>query len=231
MAIAFIGGGNMATALIGGMLARGAAVDEFRVVEPLAEARARIAGRFPGIALFGESTREAVAGAALVVLAVKPQQMRAGGAAPSRRILPASPRRSCFRSPPGSASPISRAGCTGTAGSSGRCRILRRSWARASRAHLPRRPWTRRAARSFLPCSPPRASRSGSRAKRCSTPSPAFRAADRRTCSTFSRRSRRPRAIWASPRRTRAGSRTPRSPGPSRWPRRARWSPRCCARR
>ena len=76
MAIAFIGGGNMATALIGGMLARGGAVDEFRVVEPLAEARARIAARFPGLALFGESAHDAVAGAALVVLAVKPQQMR-----------------------------------------------------------------------------------------------------------------------------------------------------------
>ena len=81
MAIAFIGGGNMATALIGGMLARGGAVDEFRVVEPLAEARARLAARFPGLALFGESTREAVAGTALVVLAVKPQQMRQAASA------------------------------------------------------------------------------------------------------------------------------------------------------
>ena len=76
MAIAFIGGGNMASALIGGMLARGAAVGEFRVVEPLAEARARIAARFPGLVLHGDTTREAVTGAALVVLAVKPQQMR-----------------------------------------------------------------------------------------------------------------------------------------------------------
>jgi pyrroline-5-carboxylate reductase len=84
MAMAFIGGGNMASALIGGMLARGTAVDEFRVVEPLAEARTKIAERFPGLALFGETTREAVAGAALVVLAVKPQQMRqaAGALAP-----------------------------------------------------------------------------------------------------------------------------------------------------
>jgi len=76
MPIAFIGGGNMATALIGGMLARGAAVAEFRVVEPFAEARGRLAMRFPGIALHADCTREAVAGAALVVLAVKPQQMR-----------------------------------------------------------------------------------------------------------------------------------------------------------
>jgi pyrroline-5-carboxylate reductase len=81
MAIGFIGGGNMATALIGGMLARGGAVGEFRVVEPLAEARARIAARFPGLAVFGESTREAVAGAALIVLAVKPQQMRQAASA------------------------------------------------------------------------------------------------------------------------------------------------------
>jgi len=81
MAMIFIGGGNMASALIGGMIARGAAIEEFRVVEPLAEARGRLAARFPGLALFAESTREAVAGAALVVLAVKPQQMRQAASA------------------------------------------------------------------------------------------------------------------------------------------------------
>ena len=46
------------------------------MVEPVAEARQEMAGRFPGIALYGETARETVAGAALVVLAVKPQQMR-----------------------------------------------------------------------------------------------------------------------------------------------------------
>jgi pyrroline-5-carboxylate reductase len=81
MAITFIGGGNMATALIGGMLARGAAAAEFRVVEPVVEARQRLAGRFPGLAVHGASTIEAVAGADLVVLAVKPQQMRQAAAA------------------------------------------------------------------------------------------------------------------------------------------------------
>ncbi len=76
MATAFIGGGNMATALIGGMLARGAVAADFRVVEPYPEARAKLAARFSGIALHAACTREAIAGAALVVLAVKPQQMR-----------------------------------------------------------------------------------------------------------------------------------------------------------
>jgi pyrroline-5-carboxylate reductase len=76
MPIAFIGGGNMATALIGGMLARGGSAAQFRVVEPIAEARGRLAARFPGIAVHASSAAPAVAGADLVVLAVKPQQMR-----------------------------------------------------------------------------------------------------------------------------------------------------------
>jgi pyrroline-5-carboxylate reductase len=75
MTTTFIGGGNMATALIGGMLARGASAADVRVVEPLAAARAELATRHAGIALFAECTPDAVAGAALVVLAVKPQQM------------------------------------------------------------------------------------------------------------------------------------------------------------
>jgi len=76
MTTTFIGGGNMATALIGGMRARGAVAADFRVVEPLAAARERLAARHPGLAMFAESTRDALAGATLVVLAVKPQQTR-----------------------------------------------------------------------------------------------------------------------------------------------------------
>ncbi|MEP7183518.1 MAG: pyrroline-5-carboxylate reductase [Betaproteobacteria bacterium] len=81
MTTTFIGGGNMATALIGGMVARGRAPASFRVVEPYVEQRAKLAARFPGIAVLAECSAAAVAGADLVVFAVKPQQMREAAAA------------------------------------------------------------------------------------------------------------------------------------------------------
>ncbi len=76
MTTTFIGGGNMATALIGGMIARGAAAADFAVVEPFAGQRAKLAAAYPGAALHATTSAEALAGAALVVLAVKPQHMR-----------------------------------------------------------------------------------------------------------------------------------------------------------
>ena len=74
--IVFIGGGNMATALVGGMVAAGTPTARFVVVEPVAEARDRLAARFPGIALREQAGGDALRDAELVVLAVKPQQMR-----------------------------------------------------------------------------------------------------------------------------------------------------------
>ena len=74
--IAFVGGGNMATALVGGMLARGVRADTIRIVEPLPAQRAKLALRFPGVLLHAEATAAAIAGADVVVFAVKPQQMR-----------------------------------------------------------------------------------------------------------------------------------------------------------
>jgi pyrroline-5-carboxylate reductase len=81
MGITFIGGGNMANALIGGLVARGQPADGFRVVEPAAAQRERLAASFPGIGLFGEPEAAALAGTGLVVLAVKPQKMREAAAA------------------------------------------------------------------------------------------------------------------------------------------------------
>jgi len=76
MTVAFIGGGNMATALVGGMVAQGSDPCGFSIVEPGAEQRAKLAARFPGAALHERTTGAAIGGASLVVLAVKPQQMR-----------------------------------------------------------------------------------------------------------------------------------------------------------
>lgn len=76
MTITFIGGGNMASALVGGLLAHGHALAAIRVVEPSAEQRERLAERFPGVAVFPSTIADAVADARMVVLAVKPQHMR-----------------------------------------------------------------------------------------------------------------------------------------------------------
>ena len=69
--IVFIGGGNMARSLIGGLIAAGCPAANIRVAEPVAELRAALERDF-SIHSFAEST-EAVAGASAWVLAVKPQ--------------------------------------------------------------------------------------------------------------------------------------------------------------
>jgi len=74
-ATVFIGGGNMATALIGGRIAAGAKANEFRVVELSPSQRDALASRFAGIHVLRETTAEAVGDADVVALAVKPQQM------------------------------------------------------------------------------------------------------------------------------------------------------------
>lgn len=81
MSITFIGGGNMASALIGGLIARGRAASDFHVVEPFTEQRERLAARFPGIVLHPHAEAEAVKGTGLIVLAVKPQKMREAASA------------------------------------------------------------------------------------------------------------------------------------------------------
>ena len=73
--IAFIGGGNMARSLIGGLLKTGMAASTISVAEPQAAAREAL-GRDFGVACFAEN-RQAVTDAEVIVLAVKPQIMPA----------------------------------------------------------------------------------------------------------------------------------------------------------
>lgn len=75
MNICFIGGGNMAAAIIGGLLRRGTCPPEkVRVVEIGADNRTRLQSEF-GVQVTAELA-EGVAGSDVVVLAVKPQQLR-----------------------------------------------------------------------------------------------------------------------------------------------------------
>lgn len=69
--IAFIGGGNMGRALIGGLLKRGAAPDTLRVGEAYEPNRAALERDF-GIGVFADNAT-AAADADVVVVAVKPQ--------------------------------------------------------------------------------------------------------------------------------------------------------------
>ncbi len=70
--IGFLGGGNMARALIGGLLARGTAAGDLSVGEPDAPARQQLARDF-NVAVSPDN-QAAIADCALVVVAVKPQE-------------------------------------------------------------------------------------------------------------------------------------------------------------
>lgn len=73
--IGFIGGGNMARSLVGGLLHSGHAAAAIRISDPSADARARLSEL--GDLEVGADNETLVAASDLVILAVKPQAMRA----------------------------------------------------------------------------------------------------------------------------------------------------------
>ncbi len=74
MKISFLGGGNMANALIGGMLKKGFAATDIGVIDPDADARVRLAGTYAVNSVESVDMLSEVGD--LLVLAVKPQQMK-----------------------------------------------------------------------------------------------------------------------------------------------------------
>jgi pyrroline-5-carboxylate reductase len=74
MKITFLGGGNMANALIGGMLKQGFEAANIHVIDPGSEARSKLAASY-GVNCHA-SAAEAPGATDLLLLAVKPQQMK-----------------------------------------------------------------------------------------------------------------------------------------------------------
>lgn len=72
--LAFIGGGNMASAIIGGLIKQGTPARHILVVEPFEEARLRLQSQF-GVQVFAKADAS-LSTAALVIWAVKPQTFK-----------------------------------------------------------------------------------------------------------------------------------------------------------
>jgi len=73
--VGFIGGGNMARALVGGLISSGYRAENLSIAEPNAERRAMLRTELPGICVSADND-EVAAAAECLVLAVKPQLMR-----------------------------------------------------------------------------------------------------------------------------------------------------------
>ena len=75
MNICFIGGGNMASAMLGGLVKQGISPQQLRVVEIDDANRKRLESQ--GFLVFAGQDQEAIRGSDVIVLSVKPQQMKA----------------------------------------------------------------------------------------------------------------------------------------------------------
>ncbi|KAL0085886.1 pyrroline-5-carboxylate reductase [Phycomyces blakesleeanus] len=73
--ITFIGGGNMAEAILGGLFASGHPGDRLRYSEPFEERRKYMQGKYPEITSETDNIK-AIDGADVIVFAVKPQVLR-----------------------------------------------------------------------------------------------------------------------------------------------------------
>ena len=120
--LAFIGGGNMAAALIGGLIRQGLPSGRIVVADPSAEQLERLVRSY-GV-LRAPDNASAAAGAEAVILAVKPQQMRPVCLA----LKPTSRRQAACssRSPPAYRMRRCRAGSARTSPSCAPCRTGRR---------------------------------------------------------------------------------------------------------
>ncbi len=76
MKVGFIGGGNMARAIAGGLLAGGFEARDLLISEPLADRRKTLAEQLPGVRI-ADGNGSVVTAADAVVLAVKPQVLPA----------------------------------------------------------------------------------------------------------------------------------------------------------
>lgn len=85
MKIAFVGGGNMARAIIGGLVAKGARASDIVVVEVDAVARLKLVSEFGVEAI--EKPGAQLAAMDVVVFAVKPQQMRSAAQAVAPHLV------------------------------------------------------------------------------------------------------------------------------------------------
>jgi pyrroline-5-carboxylate reductase len=87
--LAFIGGGNMARSLIGGLLARGWRAQQIAVADPIPAQLDALQAQY-GIRVTGDNA-SAAQGADIIVLAVKPQEMQKAASAIGQAIAVGSP--------------------------------------------------------------------------------------------------------------------------------------------